>query len=178
MQLAIAPQPIPLLVLAALLARWQHSARRFWGTWRDRARGVLRAVVVHLTNAVASAGADAIVALLDSGTACIIEVYAGTIPADADTAIGVQTKLATLTMSAASFAAAVNGVATAGAITSGTAIADGTASFARFLTQSGGTARLDVNLGTSGAAINFNTLAFTTGSTISITALTLTQPKA
>lgn len=128
----------------------------------------------RITNAVASAMADVIGDSLDSGT---IKIYTGTIPTDADTALGAQTLLATLTFNAAAFAAASNGVITAGAITSDTsADATGTAAWARIAT-SGAVTKMDVTVGTSGDDINFNSVAFQVGATISITAMTITMPK-
>lgn len=128
----------------------------------------------RITNAVASAQADVIGDSLDSGT---IKIYTGTIPTDADTAVGAQTLLATLTFNAAAFPAASNGVITAAAITSDTsADATGTAAWARLAT-SGGTTKMDVTVGTSGEDINFNTVSFVTGAEIAITSLTITQPK-
>lgn len=128
----------------------------------------------RITNAVASAQADVIGDSLDSGT---IKIYTGTIPTDADTAVGAQTLLATLTFNAAAFPAASNGVLTAAAITSdASADATGTATWARIAT-SGGTTKMDVTVGTSGEDINFNTVAFVAGAEIAITSLTITQPK-
>ena len=132
----------------------------------------------RITNAVASAACDAIVDAIDGGpSAGTIKVYTGTIPTDADTAIGAQTLLATLTFSDPAFGAASNGVATASSITSDTsADATGTAAWARIAT-SAGTTVMDVTVGTSGEDINFNTVSFVTGATVSITALTVTVPK-
>lgn len=128
----------------------------------------------RITNAVASAMADVIGDSLDSGT---IKIYTGTIPTDADTAVGAQTLLATLTFNAAAFPAASNGVLTAAAITSDTsADATGTAAWAR-IASSGGTTKMDVTVGTSGEDINFNSVAFQTGATVAITSLTITVPK-
>ena len=131
----------------------------------------------RLTNAAASAAADAVVDRIDSGGAGTIKIYTGTIPTDADTAIGAQVLLATLTFSATAFGAASNGVATAAAITSDTsADATGTAAWAR-IASGAGTTQMDVTVGTSGEDINFNTVSFVTGATVAITALTYTQPK-
>lgn len=132
----------------------------------------------RITNAVASAMADAFTAALDAGTAGIIEIYDGTIPTNANTAVGAQNKLATLTFSASSFGAASNGVITAAAITSDSSCdQNGTAAWARLLTQGGGTTIADVDVGTAAATIVFNTVAFTAGSAIAITAFTFTMPK-
>ena len=131
----------------------------------------------RLTNAAASAAADAVVDRIDTGGAGTIKIYTGTIPTDADTAIGAQVLLATLTFSATAFGAASNGVATAAAITSDTsADATGTAAWAR-IASGAGTTQMDVTVGTSGEDINFNTVSFVTGATVAITALTYTQPK-
>jgi hypothetical protein len=129
-----------------------------------------------LTNASASAAADAVVDRIDTGGAGTIEVRSGTIPTNADTAIGAQVLLATLTFSATAFGAASNGVATANAITSDTsADATGTASWARIKNGSG-TTIMDVTVGTSGEDLNFNTVSFVAGATIALTSLTYTQP--
>ena len=131
----------------------------------------------RLTNAAASAAADAVVDRIDTGGAGTIKIYTGTIPTDADTAVGAQTLLATLTFSATAFGAASNGVATAAAITSDTsADATGTAAWAR-IASGAGTTQMDVTVGTSGEDINFNTVSFVTGATVAITSLTYTQPK-
>lgn len=132
----------------------------------------------RLTNASASAAADAVVDRIDAGAgAGTIKIYSGTIPTDADTAVGAQTLLATLTFSDPAFGAASNGVATASAITSdASADATATAAWAR-IADSTGTTVMDVTVGTSGDDINFNTVSFVTGATVAITALTYTQPK-
>ena len=131
----------------------------------------------RLTNAAASAATDAVVDRIDTGGAGTIKIYTGTIPTDADTALGAQVLLATLTFSATAFGAASNGVATASAITSDTsADATGTAAWAR-IASGAGTTQLDVTVGTTGEDINFNTVSFVSGATVAITALTYTQPK-
>lgn len=131
----------------------------------------------RLTNAAASAAADAVVDLIDAGGAGTIKIYDGTIPTNADTALGAQVLLATLTFSATAFGGAVNGVATASAITSDTsADSTSTATWAR-IASGAGTTIMDVTVGTSGDDINFNTVSFVSGATVAITALTYTQPK-
>lgn len=141
---------------------------------------VWKAVVVNITNAVAQAMANAFTTALDAGTAGIITIYTGTIPTDADTAIGAQTLLATLTFSGTSFGAASDanpgGRITANAITSdSSADATGTAAWARILTQSGGTTICDVSVGTATSTMVFNTVSFTSGSAIACTAFTFTM---
>ena len=131
----------------------------------------------RLTNAAASAAADAVVDRLDTGGAGTIKLYTATIPTNADTALGAQTLLATLTFNATAFGAASSGVATANAIVSDTsADATGTVTWAR-IANGAGTTQMDVVVGTSGEDINFNTAAIVSGATVAITALTYTQPK-
>ena len=132
----------------------------------------------RLSNAAASAAADAVVDLIDAGAgAGSLKIYDGTIPTNANTAIGAQVLLATLTFSDPAFGAASNGVATASAITSdSSADATGTATWARIADSNGNTV-MDVTVGTSGEDINFNTVSFVSGATIAISSLTYTQPK-
>jgi len=132
----------------------------------------------RITNAVASAACDAVVDAIDGGAgAGTLKMYTATIPTDADTALGAQTLLATLTFSDPAFGAASNGVATASAITSDTsADATGTVTWGRIAT-SAGTTVMDVVIGTSGEDINLNTAAIVSGATVAVTALTVTVPK-
>ncbi len=144
-------------------------------------RGIWK-TYVHVTNAVAGAMANAFTTALDAGTAGIITIYTGTVPTDADTAIGAQTLLATLTFSGTSFGgftdANPGALITANAITSDTsADATGTAAWCRLLTQGGGTTICDLDVGTASTTVVFNTVAFTSGSTIAITAMTFTHPE-
>lgn len=133
---------------------------------------------MRLSNAAASAAADAAVALLDAGAgAGTLSVYDGTIPTDADTAVGSQVLLATLTLSDPAFGAAVDGVATADTITSDiTADATGTATWAR-LADSDGNTVADLTVDTSGADINLDSVDLVVGASIAITSLTYTQPR-
>jgi len=132
----------------------------------------------RITNAAASAAADAVVDLIDGGAgAGTLKIYAGTIPTNADTAVGAQVLLATLTFTDPAFGAASNGVATASAITSDTS-ADATDTAAWFrIADSNAVTVLDGTVGTSGDDINLNTVSIVAGATVSITSLTYTQPK-
>ena len=137
---------------------------------------------LFITNANAQALLTALKTAIDAGTAAIIRIYDSTQPTDADTAVGAQTLLATLTMSATAFGsvsdAAPGAIMTAATITAdSSADATSTATWFRMLTQSGGTNLIDGSVGTSGCDINFNTVSFTSGSQIEITSLTITQPE-
>jgi hypothetical protein len=121
---------------------------------------------------------DEITALIDAGTAGFLRIYDGTRPTNADTAVGGQTLLAELTMSATSFPAASSGSMTANAITDdSSANATGTASWFRIV-DSAGNAVVDGDVGTSGSDLNLNTTAIASGVTVSVTSLVLTDGNA
>lgn len=133
-----------------------------------------------ITQAVAKQMMDTFDTQVDAGTAAVINIYDGTAPATADAALSGNTLLAQLVMSATAFGAATTAnpsVVTASAITSdSSADATGTASFFRILTQSAGTVVAQGSAGTSGCDLNLNTTAITSGSTVSITAATVSLP--
>jgi hypothetical protein len=133
------------------------------------------ALTQKFSTAAVNAKADAQAALLNNG---FIDVYDGTQPATPNTAVTTQVRLARLTYGAPAYAAAVEGVATARPITQDpSAAATGTASWSRYR-QSDGTAVLDGSVGTSGCNLNLNTVAVVQGAAVSVTAHTLTEPKA
>lgn len=124
------------------------------------------------TAAAANAAADAMAALCNGGT---LNIYDGTQPATAGTAISTQTLLAALPLSATAFASASNGVATANSITAdSSANATGTASWFRVV-NSGGTTVFDGSAGTSNADLVLNSTAIQSGANVSVTSLTLTE---
>jgi len=138
---------------------------------------------IRIANLAARAAADAIVDRIDLDTPPgLIRIYDGAQPTDPDTAVGGQTKLAELVLSNPAFGAATDGgpggLATASAITDdSSADATGTAAWFRMVTGTTFTAVIDGEVGTSGADINFNTVAFVISATISITSLTMTMPE-
>jgi hypothetical protein len=104
------------------------------------------------------------------GASGTLKIYDGTRPATGGTA---TTLLATLTCGATFAPAASGGVLTLNAISSATAVATSTATWARFAT-SGGTFVADCSVGTSGADINLSTTSIVTGATVQITSATIT----
>lgn len=153
-------------------------ARKSGGWWKRFVPRVLLALTLTLTNARAQGMLSDLKTAIDAGTAAIITIYDGSQPTDADTAIGAQVLLATLTMNATAFGAVSDSTPgaemTAAAITAdASADATGTAAWFRLLTQAGGTTIMDGSVGTSGADINFNTVSFTAGSQIEITSMTI-----
>ena len=120
-------------------------------------------------------------AMLDTFTAGIgasplLRIYdaTGGVPANANTALGSQVLLGTLTFSATPFPAAATGTLTANAITQDSAAdATGTAAFYRILNSAGTTTYAQGTVGTSGADLNLNTVSIVLGGPISVTALTI-----
>lgn len=128
-----------------------------------------------LTNAAASAAADAVVDQADTG---YIRIYSGTKATNADTAVGAQVLLAELRFGATAFGAASNGVATANAITADpSANATGQATWFRVLKSDGTTALWDGEAGTTGSDLNLSTTSIVAAAEVSITSMTYTQSK-
>lgn len=130
---------------------------------------------------------DALRALCNGGT---LKVYTGT-QHDPDNATITDTLLATFTFSATAFSGAdtvsgsfVLGSSTKTATTPAasfsastvTAAASGTAAWFGLFT-SGGALIATGSVGTSGADLNFNSAAFSSGANITISSFTLSQPE-
>lgn len=134
-------------------------------------------MATRVTDAVQNAAADAVVDLLDAGAgAGTLKIYSGTQPADADDAAS-GTLLVTLTFSDPAFGAAAAGVATANAITDGTAVATGTAGWFR-CEDSAGTTVFDGDVTATGGGgdLELDNTSIATDQTVSITSLTYTHP--
>lgn len=131
----------------------------------------------RLTNEAASTANNSITALIDGGGgAGYIIWYDGTIPTNADTALGAQVALATSTFSADSFGTSADGASTAASIGQGTVGVAGTVTWCRWYQNDGGTV-LDCYVSSSGADINFNSDVWSVDATVDVTSLTLTVPK-
>ena len=108
------------------------------------------------------------------GASGLLRIYDSTQPTNVATALGAQVKLAELALSATAFGAAAAGVLTANAISNdASADATGTATWGT-LTTSAGVRIVDFSVGTSGADMNFNSVAFQAGATVSVSSLTIT----
>lgn len=130
-------------------------------------------MALSLTTAVKNARLDAITSQV--GNAAKINVYAGTVPANADAALGGATLLGELVGGSPFAPAASGGVLTANAITQDTAAnATGTATFFRVLT-SGDVVKAQGTCGTSGADMILNTTSIVTGGPITCSSLTITE---
>ena len=119
------------------------------------------ALNTQLADATVNAQATSLSTLCNSG---FIDVYDGTQPTNANTAIGAQVKGVILTLNATAFGAPVAGVLTATAITSGVAIAAITPTWARIYKSDHTTVIMDVSAGAAGANLTIG--AFTVGTTV------------
>lgn len=135
-------------------------------------------MVTRIPTNVRSAMANAAVDLIDAGPgAGTVQIRTGGQPATAGTA-ATGTLLGTLTLSDPAFADAVNGVATAGAITGdSSADATGTAGWYRVLDSTGATV-MDGAISEAGGGgdMILDKTAIVQGGTISVTSWTVTQP--
>jgi hypothetical protein len=127
--------------------------------------------VLNLADNTANTMASALAPLFDSG---FIEIFTGTQPVNANTALSGNTLLATLTFGSTAFGAPAAGVITANAITPGTAGNSGTATFCRCYESNGTSTICDGTVGTSGAFLNINTTSIVSGGLVQASALTIT----
>ena len=134
------------------------------------------ALNTQMSYAAVNVEADALSNELDSG---YLRIYDGTQPANADTAVSIQTLLAELRFNVTAAPAASNGVLTFNAITAdSSANATGTATWFRALKSDGTTVIMDGTVGTSGANLNLTSVSITTGTQVSVTSFTHTIPRA
>ena len=127
------------------------------------------------------AAVGAVAALCNSGT---LKIYTGSQPTDANTAVGAQTLLATLTLASTAFGTpAASGsagskvvTATANTITDDTsADATGTAAWFRVLKTNGTSVVYDGSVGTSGCDLNLATVSLVAGADVTVTSFAITQ---
>lgn len=132
-----------------------------------------------ISNSAAATEAAAFAGELDNGYLRIYDSTGGTgQPATVDTAIGSQVLLAELRFAATAESSTTNGVVTFAALTAdSSANASGTATWFRALKSDGTTAIWDGSVGTSGATLNLNSVAISSGAEVSVTSLTFTINK-
>lgn len=132
-------------------------------------------MTVRLSATVRNAGLDAITTAI--GTSGLLRIYNGTQPASVAAALSGNTLLAELPLSSAAAAAASGGVWTANAITDeASAPATGTQTWAT-LTTSAGTRVVDMSCGNGSGDLNLSG-TITSGGTVSVTSLTITDGNA
>jgi len=135
-----------------------------------------------VSTSAASAGVNAVLALLTSGS--VLKVYSSNQPASPDVLPGAgHDLLATLQLSTTPFAPAVAGVAAANPIAASTVLLGGTAAWFRLSStaagypSSSGYGILDGSASTAGSNLVLNSVALSSGAAISVTALTVTLPQ-
>lgn len=128
----------------------------------------------QLTNLAVNAEADALSDLLDHGW---IDILDGTQPANAATAITTQNVLVSLRLNTTFSGAASAGVLTANAITSGTAIATGTATWCRIYQTDHTTTVMDGSVATSDANVVVPTTSIVSGQEVTCSSFTHTVAK-
>ena len=107
-----------------------------------------------------------------AGSGAIINIYQGTAPANANTAISTQTLLVSCVLAGA-FGTDTNGTLTLGTVNNGTAVATGTAGFFRIFKSDGTTVVMDGSVGTSGADLNLDTTTINITQTVNISGGTI-----
>lgn len=119
---------------------------------------------------------DTIFNTLNSGKFIVAD---GTQPVDADTALGAQVDLADLAFGSTAFAAAAAGSKAANAITQdSSANASSTATWCTLIISANafaGARTMDMSAGTSGANINFNSVAISSGAAVSMSSFSATM---
>lgn len=132
------------------------------------------ALAAHYATAALNAKANAQAALLNAG---FLDLYDGTQPPSANSAVTTQTRLVRLAFSNPAFSAASAGSVTSIAITPALADAAGTASWFRAV-QADGTAVVDGSVGMTGNGtfnLELNTTTVTVGVSVSVNSLTLSE---
>ena len=107
-----------------------------------------------------------------AGSNALINIYAGSQPANANTAISGQTLLVTLTVTG-TFGTDSNGTITLSSVANGTAVATNTATFFRITKSDGTTVVMDGSVGISDADLVLNNTSIATGQVVSISAGTI-----
>jgi hypothetical protein len=139
--------------------------------------------MVSIPNSLALTICDLIVDSFDTGGAGVLRFYSGAVPVNVDAALAGNVQLAELALQDPAFGGAADlapgARATANTITSDAAAdATGTASFARILDGAGTPrAQLTVTASGGGGEVEMDTVAFTIGAQINVTALTITVPE-
>lgn len=110
----------------------------------------------------------------DMGTSAVIRVYGGTPPATIGDALSGNPLLVTLTGNASQFGTVSGAVLTVSAITSGTAAASGTPTFARGFKSDGTTLVAQFTAGVGSGELNFNA-TIRRGQTVALSSFTITE---
>ena len=112
-----------------------------------------------------------------AGTGALFNLYSGTQPANANTAITTQTLLVSLPISGV-FGTDVDGTLTLGSVTQTNALATGTISFFRIFKSDGTSVIMDGSVGLSSADLILNSVDVFAGQAVDITAGTIIRGNA
>lgn len=142
-------------------------------------------MTTFISNLAAKAACDAVVDRFDLGSGpALVRIYSGTVPTDADTALGAQVLLAELVCSDPAFGNAADiapgARATASAITDdSSANATGTASFFRVYQSDGTTCEHQGSVTATGGGgqMQLNTTSIVSGALVQVTAFTVDMPE-
>lgn len=120
---------------------------------------------------------DSILGKIDAGTPPgLLRIYGGTRPTDADTAVTTQTLLAEVTLANPAFAPASAGSAALTDPGAVTGLADGTATWCRFVPGGAAAGAAGVLDGDVGTELTLNTTTISAGVAFDITGGTITHP--
>ena len=138
-------------------------------------------MTTKLAAATAIAMVNALTARVDTGST--LEIYNGTMPATADTALSGQTLLLSFPLPADAFQDAVdtvNGaVATGNAVTAQDGLATDTATWGRIIDSTDAVVLIgDVSLPAGTGAIKISSVNIQTGIEVNVISMSYTQPKA
>lgn len=112
-----------------------------------------------------------------AATGALFNLYNGTQPANANTAITTQVLLVSMPI-AGVFGSDTNGTLTIGAVTQTNAVASGAATFFRIFKSDGTTVIMDGSVGTSSADLILNTVDIVVSQSVDITAGTIIRGNA
>jgi hypothetical protein len=107
-----------------------------------------------------------------AGSSALFNLYSGTQPANANTALTTQVLLVSMPISGA-FGTDTNGTLTLGSVIATGAVASGTAGFFRIFKSDGTSVIMDGSVGLSGADLILNTVDIVAGQSVDITSGTI-----
>lgn len=139
----------------------------------------------YISNAASIAALNAVVDLIDGGSgAGLVRIYSGTVPTDADTALGAQVLLAEITLADPAFGNASDdtpgAIAAANSlpVTDTSANATGTAAFFRVVDSTGTVVMQGLTTATGGGGdMEINSVSIVAGAAVRITAFNATMPE-
>lgn len=142
-------------------------------------------MALQLSNAAAIAACDALAGLPDVGAGdAALQIYAGALPTDTDTAIGAQTLLVEFALPNPLFAAAIDAspgaiaVGDVGNIPTEQATATGTATFFRILNADGDAVfQGTVTAVSGGGDLEISSTSIITGIDVTVVSLSLVMPE-